>query len=273
MHRLPDPSRDERDALALTLFRRRLESDDAAERDALTARLSELYLPIARHLARKYSGRGEDHDDLLQVASVGLMKAINGFDPSLEHDFISYASPTIRGELKRYFRDHCWTVRPTRRLQELQVDINAASARLLQEHGREPSRAAVAEELGSTPGEVAEAMIAHHCYSPASIDAARDDDQDPLVQRLGVEDREFNVVETHVTLLQAMRGLSARDREIIGMRFFQGLTQSQIAAEIGTSQVQVSRLLARIMRDMRRSVERTDGAGRPGLHEPVAAAS
>jgi RNA polymerase sigma-B factor len=250
-----DSPRQQRDAFAISLLTRRKCSSCDEERDVLMSRIADLYMPIVRYLARQYGGRGEDHDDLLQVAAVGLVKAINGFDPDRTHDFLSYAAPTIRGELKRYFRDSCWAVRPTRRLQQLHVEIVEVSAQLRQQLGTEPTLARVAAAINVSEEEVAEAVIAQNGYSPVSLDVPRDDGHDSLASRLGCEDNEFRHAETHLTLVQATRRLSARDREIVGMRFFRGMTQAQIATEIGTSQVQVSRLLSRIMRDMRSEVD------------------
>ena len=184
--------------------------------------------------------RGIGKDDLMQAAYVGLVKAVQGFDPSFERDFLSYAVPTVTGEVKRYFRDYGWTVRPPRRVQELQAQISRASSELSQTLHRSPKPSEVAEFLSVDVDSVIEALAADGCFTPASLDVP-----------VGEDDADLGRAEARILLAPAVRRLAPRDRRILELRFFHGWTQEQIAGDIGVTQMQVSRLLARILSDLR----------------------
>ncbi|MGA8850824.1 MAG: sigma-70 family RNA polymerase sigma factor [Aeromicrobium sp.] len=221
-----------------------------AERSQLEDEIVHRHLPLARSLARRYLDRGAEFDDLVQVANFALVKAMRGFDET-KGAFVPFATATILGELKRHFRDHCWSVRPPRRLQELQVDINRASAAHWQDKARAPSSAELAEMLDVDAAHVREARAANGCYHAASLDASvRVDDQ--TVGDLLVDPADdIGHVEDLATIARAMRTLDDTQRELIGLRFFDHLTQQEIADRTGISQMQVSRRLARLLDDLR----------------------
>lgn len=244
-----------RSARAVDLFERRLASSDEAERRALLEEIIELYVDVAGAIARRYRGRGIDDDDLEQVAHVGLFHAARRFDVRAGSDFLSYAVPTIRGEVRRHFRDHGWTVRPPRRVQELQQRLPEAQNVLERRLGRSPRPTELAEHLGVSTDDVIETVSARGCYSPTSLDElATTEDASSMYELLGVHDAERGAVEARVVLGPLVRDLSERDRRILSMRFFDGCTQSEIAADIGVTQMQVSRLLTRILRELREKI-------------------
>jgi RNA polymerase sigma-B factor len=213
-----------------------------------------LNLEVAESIVMRYRNRGVPVEDLVQVACVGLVKAVRGFDPDRSDNFLGYAVPTILGEVKRFFRDNAWVVRPPRRIQELQAEISAAAARLTHESGRAPSPGMIAAELGTDPAEVVEALAADGCFAPSSLDrssGAVDDDGGSLADVLGDDDPGFAHAEALVALRPLCQQLSERDRRIIYLRFFHEWTQAKIAEEFGVTQMQISRLLSRILRDMR----------------------
>ncbi|HYJ66631.1 MAG TPA: SigB/SigF/SigG family RNA polymerase sigma factor [Nocardioidaceae bacterium] len=211
-----------------------------------------LNMDMARSIAARYWGRGEPADDLTQVAYVGLMKAIRGFDPRQSDDFASYAVPTIAGEVKRHFRDKSWTVKAPRWVQELQADIAAATDGLTQDLQRLPRPAETAERLGVPEKRVDEALAADGCFTPTSIDArGPTGDGYALADRLGIQDRDLDRAEIRVALAPLIEELPERDRTILDLRFFKGWTQSQIASNLGVTQMQVSRLLSRILKNLR----------------------
>jgi RNA polymerase sigma-B factor len=252
------PTAEQRDTWAATLFAQLDEADNAHEKARLRAEIAELYLPVVQQLARRYSGRGESYDDLVQAGCIGLMKAVNRFRTDHGNEFMHFALPTINGELKRYFRDFCWTVRPTRRIQELRVDVADTIAEFRQQQHCEPSLSDVAEVLGTDRREVEEAIASAGCYSPTSIDAPIDSSrEDALAAVLGHIDEGFGQADTHVMLAKAVSELAPRDRYSLGLRFFRGLTQREIAEEIGVTQMQVSRLLTRMMGILREKLETT----------------
>jgi RNA polymerase sigma-B factor len=222
-----------------------------------------LNMGVARSVASRYFGRGIEEDDLVQVAYTALTRATRDFDPSRLHDFLSYAVPTIRGELKRHFRDHGWTVRPPRRIQETQARITTAEGELVQDLGRSPQPSEIADHLGIVEHEVVEAMSADGCFAPASLDrpvAGLDGGGlSTLGDLIGEEDRSKPAAEARVALAPVVRLLKKRDRRILYLRFFEDRSQQEIADDIGVSQMQVSRLLTRIMRDLR-----TELTGREG---------
>jgi RNA polymerase sigma-B factor len=209
-------------------------------------------MDMARSVAARYWGRGESPDDLTQVAYVGLMKAIHGYDPHRGDDFRSYAIPTIAGEVKRHFRDKSWTVKPPRWIQELQADISAASDMLTQELRRTPQTAEVAERLGAEETDVLAALSADGCFTPSTIDGrGPSGDGYALADRLGADDRDLDRAEIRVALRPLIEKLPDRDRKIIALRFFQGWTQAQIASNLDITQMQVSRLLGRILNNLK----------------------
>ena len=227
------------------------------DRGRIRDRAIEWYLPLARHLAGKFAGRGESHDDLVQVATIGLIKSVDGYDPDRGVEFTSYAVPTITGELKRHFRDKGWTVRVPRRLQELKLSIANASGPLAQRLGRSPTVADLAEHLGIGEDEVIEGLDSGNAYTAVSLstpvgvgDAAATEVQDLL----GDEDPGLATVEDRAALRPLLAALSERDRTIVVLRFFGNLTQSQIAERIGISQMHVSRLLSRSLATLRESL-------------------
>ncbi len=237
------------------------ETGDPALRDELV----EAHLGLARYLARRFANRGEPLDDLVQVASVGLVRAIDRFDPSRDVEFSTYATHTIVGELKRHFRDRGWAIRAPRRMQELYLRLGTVVATLGGQLGRSPAIAELAAEVGVSEEEVLEALEAGQAYRFASLDAPvsapaagdGDRDGDTLGARLGAEDPEIEAAEQRAMLSPLLRRLPERERLIVQLRFFDGLTQSEIAARLGISQMHVSRLLARSVARLRSSA----GAG------------
>jgi RNA polymerase sigma-B factor len=210
---------------------------------ALRSELVEAHIGLAHHLARRFVYRGEPYDDLVQVGSMALIKAVDRFDPEREVEFTTFASKTILGELKRHFRDKGWAIRAPRRLQELYLQLNHSVASLSQELGRSPTIAELAADTGAPEEQVLEALEAGRSYRSTSLDSAGPDD-DTLGSRLGVEAPEMTTVEWRATLDPHIRALPEREQTILRLRFASGLTQSEIASEIGISQMHVSRLLA-----------------------------
>jgi len=224
-------------------------------RQELLNEVIELNLPVARSIAHQFHNRGEPADDLDQVALLGLVKAVNGFDPEKGAEFLSYAVPTITGEVKRYFRDVAWAVRPPRRIQDLQAEITPAIDALAQVHGRAPRAGEIADHLGREEDEIVEALACGGCFTPASIDdRGPSGDGYRVADRLGEDEHGFARAEAVVTLAEACRRLKPRDRRILYLRFYLDWTQEQIAGELGVTQMQVSRLLARIFRNLRKDI-------------------
>lgn len=254
---LSRPQRRSRSELLLV----RLADASGAERDSLREELVALNLDVAESVAARYRNRGVDQDDLVQVASLGLVKAIDGYDPSAGHAFLSYAVPTIRGEVMRYFRDSAWAVRPPRSVQELQPRIRAARELLLQELGRSPRPTDIAEHLGVDLEDVIDAMSADGCFTAASLDVpvVGDDAAAPL-DLLGALDDGLGAADARLALAPVLRHLAPRDREILYLRFFEGLQQREIGERVGVSQMQVSRILARILARLREELEGTPAA-------------
>ncbi|MGN6131332.1 MAG: SigB/SigF/SigG family RNA polymerase sigma factor [Nocardioidaceae bacterium] len=242
----------ERGEVTAALLEQISHTDDEHERATKREQVVVLNMGVARAIAHRYRQRGLNLDDLVQVAYVGLVKAVNGFDPQRERDFLSYAVPTVSGEVKRHFRDFGWTVRPPRRVQELQSRIARASGELSQRLGRSPRPSEVAGELGVDVDAVIEALAADGCFSPSSLDVPVGEDGSSTLGQLMSDDHEdFGGAEARVMLAPLVRRLGARDKRIVELRFFEGWTQEQIAADIGVTQMQVSRLLARIMQELR----------------------
>jgi RNA polymerase sigma-B factor len=225
-------------------------ADDLARR-RLQDRVVEVNLQIAVDVARRYRNRGVAGDDLEQVAYLGLVKAARGFDPERTTDFLSYAVPTIRGEVRRYFRDHGWAVRPPRSVQQAQARITAVESDLCQELGRAPRPSEIAERLDVDLDLVVEALAANGCFAPTSLDATPADSDEGIGDRLGNEDESFESAEARVALKPLLAHLDRRERIMLEMRFFQGATQSEIGAVLGITQMQVSRLLSALLARLR----------------------
>jgi RNA polymerase sigma-B factor len=237
------------------LFAQAAAASDVAQRRALLDEVILVNMGVSSAIASRYRERGIPTEDLEQVAHLALVKATHGFDPSTGNDFLSYAVPTIRGEVKRYFRDHGWMIRPPRRIQELQTRIFTAISDLSLSLGRSPRPSEIAEHLGEEQEHVIEALATHGCFSPVSLDRPLGPDGDvSLTELLSATDTGRAAAEAKILLLPALRQLRERDRRIVMLRFFCGLTQKEIADDIGVTQMQVSRLLTRILRDLRRSV-------------------
>jgi RNA polymerase sigma-B factor len=212
-------------------------------------------LGLARHLARRFANRGEPYDDLYQVASMGLVKSADRFDPDRGVQFSTFAAKTILGELKRHLRDRGWAVRAPRRLQELYLELAPAVELLSQQLGRSPTVPELAKAIGTDEESVLEAMEAGHGYRASSIDASDRSDLDPPSEKLGDVDPRFGKVDDRMLLQKAIEALPERERSLVQMRFYEGLTQHEIAVRIGVSQMQVSRLLATTVRRLRRCCE------------------
>jgi RNA polymerase sigma-B factor len=248
---------DERDQRAAALFR-----DAAAcppsSRQYLHQQIVVAYLDVADSIARRYSGGRQDWSDLRQVACLGLVKAVKGFDSSKGDDFIAYCAPTVSGEVKRYLRDHGWFVRPPRSVQDLRSRINEAQPRLMQQLGREPSARELAVELGEDVAKIDEAVQSHESLRPSSLDLVSEaaEEGHPLRDLLGSIDPDLERVELMATIGPACRRLSARDRRILYLRFFEERTQAQIGQELKVTQMQVSRLLTQILERLRTDVLR-----------------
>lgn len=225
--------------------------------DALRDELIEAHIGLAEYLARRFNNRGELLDDLTQVASLGLLKAVDRFDPERGVEFSTYATHTIVGELKRHFRDKGWAVRAPRRLQELYLRLGKLISELGQELGRSPSVPELAAAAGVSEEDVLEAMEAGQAYRFASLDAPApgDSDGDSMSATLGALDVGMGDAEDRAVLVPLLASLPERERRIILMRFFEGLTQSEIAARMGISQMHVSRLLARSISQLRETSE------------------
>ena len=237
----------ERDELR-TKFEEYAKTRDRALRDQLIT----AHMGLAEYLARRFTNRGEPLDDLVQVASLGLLKAVDRFDPERGLEFSTYATPTIVGELKRHFRDKGWAVRVPRRVQELHLRLGSVVSTLSQELGRSPTIGEIAHAAAVSEEEVLEAIEAGHAYRFTSLDApAGGDDDASLASQLGNEDQNLIDSEHRVTLSPLIAQFPARERTILHLRFFEGLTQSEIAGRLGISQMHVSRLLARSLAQLR----------------------
>jgi RNA polymerase sigma-B factor len=229
---------------------------DDREREGVRDELIEHYLPLAESLARRYQHSGQPLDDLVQVASIGLLKAVDRFDPERGVTFESYAIPTILGELKRYHRDQGWSVRMPRRLQEHTLLIKDSIPALSQDLGRSPTIGEIAAHAHLSEEEVLEAMDAQDAYASISLDAPIDDEGDSstLSDRLATDPDEYDTTEEWAEFEPHLRALPERERTIIVLRFFRDWTQSQIAEELGISQMHVSRLLSQTLQKLRKAV-------------------
>jgi RNA polymerase sigma-B factor len=225
------------------------------ENDAARAALVTRFMPLARSLARRYERSSESLDDLLQVASLGLLKAIDRFDPERGNAFVSFAVPTILGELRRYFRDCCWDVHVPRGTQERTLKLEEAERRLTLDRGRAPTVAELAQYLEIDVEQALDAMTAAKAYGALSLDAPRSsmtgEPATTYAELLGEEDDRYALVEDRVTIARALEHIPARERTVLQLRFVEDLTQSEIAERIGVSQMQVSRLLRHALEQLR----------------------
>ncbi len=229
------------------------ETRESSLRDELVA----AHLGLAEYLARRFANRGEPLDDLVQVASLGLLKAVDRFDPTRGVEFSTYATHTVVGELKRHFRDKGWAIRAPRRMQELYLRLGKVVATLGQELGHSPTIAELAAETQVSEEEVLEALEAGQAYRFASLDAPTtgDGESETLAARLGEEDPGLIDAERRATLSPLLSQLPPREQMILHLRFFEGLTQSEIAVRLGISQMHVSRLLARSVAQLRAAAD------------------
>ncbi|MFF3571274.1 SigB/SigF/SigG family RNA polymerase sigma factor [Nocardia jiangxiensis] len=241
------------------LFERLAATEEGSARHGeLRSQLISRCIPLADHIARKFSGRGEPFDDLTQVARVGLVHAVDRFDISRGSNFLSFAVPTIMGEVRRYFRDNTWAMRVPRRVKETHLRIGSAIDALSQSLGRSPTAKEIAAELDIDPDEVTQAVIAGNAYQPSSIDAVSvgRDTEASLLDTLGEEESQFDRVEEYVAIRPLLAGLPERERRILTMRFFESMTQTQIAQRMGISQMHVSRILAKTLARLREQTSR-----------------
>jgi len=254
--RSTDPKQ-RRDKTTRTLLSRRAATTDENLRQSLLDEAIELNLSIAHSIATRFRGRGVEADDLDQVAYLGLVKAARSYDPDTDTPFLAYAVPTIRGEVKRYFRDCSWTVRIPRRLQELQGSIASVRPQLVQDLRRDPTLEELAAKIGAEVNEVEAALAADGCFSVLSLDRPVDDDSGAnLADTIAdSDDSAFERTEAAAVLEPVLSELAPRERRILELRFIEGHTQADIGAEIGVSQMQVSRLLRGILDRLRDRIE------------------
>ncbi|MGO3328583.1 SigB/SigF/SigG family RNA polymerase sigma factor [Gordonia sp. (in: high G+C Gram-positive bacteria)] len=231
----------EYDQVRTLLARRESLPVDDRHRDRLRDDAVIRCLPLAQHIAQRFSGRGESRDDLLQVARVGLIKAVDRFEPSRDTDFLSFAVPTVTGEVRRHFRDRTALLRTSRRMKELSLRLNEADLRLTHSLRRSPTRRELAVDLGVSAVEIDRARLAR--AATVSLDRRSGDDDRPMLEKIGHEDLRFDLVDDAQSLRPALARLRARERRILGLRFFADLSQSAIAKQMGLSQMHVSRLL------------------------------
>ncbi len=229
---------------------------DSMEFQRQRDKIVERCLPLADHIARRFEGRGEPRDDLVQVARVGLVNAVIRFDVEAGTDFVSFAVPTIMGEVRRHFRDNSWSVKAPRRLKELHLRLGAATAELSQRLGRAPTATELAAELGMDRAEVVEGLVAGSSYNTLSIDSGGDDDEArAIADTLGDVDTGLDQIEDREALRPMLEALPERERTVLVLRFFESMTQTQIAERVGISQMHVSRLLAKSLARLRDQLE------------------
>jgi RNA polymerase sigma-B factor len=250
---LPPLTSEERKARTAELLARAQEVS-GAERDELLDEVIVLNIPVARSLAARYRNRGQSLEELEQVACLALTRSVQAFNPDRGDDLLVFAVPSILGELKRHFRDASWSVRPPRRVQELRPRLAEAEEQLTQELGRSPSIAELAAELGCPEHEVEEAKSCGDLARSSSLDEPVAESGGTLAELLPVTEPGFDHSEAVAILAPACRRLKRRDRWILQMRFYDQMTQQEIADELGVTQVQVSRLLQRILTDLRRAI-------------------
>ncbi|MFU9946248.1 SigB/SigF/SigG family RNA polymerase sigma factor [Fannyhessea vaginae] len=238
------------------LFKRYKETGDEQAREQLVL----AHLNLARFLASKFKNRGESLDDLVQVATIGLIKAIDRFDISRGLEFTTFATPTIMGEIKRHFRDKGWSVRVPRRLQELSAKVTQVSDKLTEKLQRSPSVDEIAQALGVSVDEVLEAMESAHAYTSVSLDVPQGDDDDgtqssTVIDKYALVDEDLESSDDRIVLEQAIKDFSEREQQIIRMRFLEGFTQVEIAQKLQISQVQVSRLLRKTLQKFQEKLD------------------
>jgi RNA polymerase sigma-B factor len=244
------------------LFERIAATDDAEERRRLRHEVVLLHLPAARRVAARYTGRGESFDDLQQVACIALVKAARSFDPGRGTTFAAYAVPSMHGEVKRHFRDHGWVIRPPRHIQDSRTGVNEAVATLTQDLGRRPTHAEVAAVTGLDDDTVRACLASNDIFRLASIDAlpqggdgaAGEGRSADLAAFLGGADERLEAIEERLSLRPLIAALDPRERRLLALRFGQEWTQAQIASDFGVSQVQVSRLLTKVLTGLRQSL-------------------
>ncbi len=237
----------ERDVETSELFRRLAATDTPEESEQVVEQIVHLYLDLCSSMAGRYDGRGVEHEDLVQVARLALVKAVRRYEPGHAPSFAAYAVPTISGELKRWFRDRGWVVRPPRRLQELRANLQSVRARLEQELGATPTDAELAEAVGATVEEVREVAAAATGFRPLSLDCSPSDEERPgLAAFLATDDDGLAGADDRVCLAEALTELDDDERELLLMRYVEGMTQREIGEVRGVSQMQVSRTLRRI---------------------------
>jgi RNA polymerase sigma-B factor len=247
------------------LWRQFTQDHDPAAREELVRR----YLPFAKNLALRYRGASESFDDLLQVASLGLVNAIDRFDPERGTPFAAFASPTILGELKRHFRDRVWTVRVPRGLHDRMAEVDKAINALTVELQRSPSVGEIAARLVVDPTDVLEVLEANHNRRPLSLDrpVGGEEDESPASEWIGDEDEGFELIEDKLALEGVLPHLDPRERLVLQLRFVDDLTQSQIAERIGHSQMHVSRILRRTLEKIREEVAEQSGGEEPSSED------
>ncbi|HZA20164.1 MAG TPA: RNA polymerase sigma factor SigF [Actinomycetota bacterium] len=239
------------------MFRAYQRADSEAEQVEVRARLVDQYIGLVEFLARRFRNRGEPLEDLVQVGTIGLLKAIDRFDLEREVEFSTYATPTIVGELKRHFRDKGWAVRVPRRLQELHLELTKIIGSLGQELGRSPTVAEIAEHSGISEEDVLEGLEIAQAYNFTSLDApidSDDSDSSTFAEQMGSEDEQLENLEYRAALAPEMAKLPERERRILYLRFYRGMTQSEIADRLGISQMHVSRLLNRTLIRLREAL-------------------
>jgi RNA polymerase sigma-B factor len=256
-------TRDSRTKQTKELFRRAHAVHDSEERRRLLHEIIVLNMAMADAVVSRYTGRGVASEDLRQVGYAALIGAAQRFDPTQGTEFVAFAVPTVRGEVRKYFRDHAWVVRPTRRIQELRPLISRAEEELWRELGRSPRSSEIAHRIEAPLEAVVEALGTDGCYAPSSLDKPvhADGSGAPLGELLGADDSAQDLAESRIVLQPLIRRLSERDRRILELRFVRGLTQREIAAQIGVTQMQVSRLLNRIYRDLRAGIGGLEDTG------------
>jgi RNA polymerase sigma-B factor len=236
-------------------------SDDDPERESLREQLITGYRPMAEHIARRFAGRGEPLEDLIQVATVGLINAVDRFEPDRGSDFISFAVPTITGEVRRYFRDHGWSMRVPRRLKDTYVTVRSVAAELSQQLGRAPRPSEIADQLGVPTSEVIDALDAGDAYRSSSLDGILSDDGGAtLGELIGSVDGDLALIDDRETLRPLLAELAPRERTILILRFFRQLTQTQIAEQVGISQMHVSRVLRQTLTQLRARMSDPEGS-------------
>lgn len=255
-HRHPSGADETRQRETVEIITALQETTDPQERDRLKQRLVVVNVPVATSIALRYRSRGEAVEDLVQAAHLGLVKAVNGFDPERGRDFLAYAVPTISGEVKRHFRDQGWDIRPPRRVQELRSEVEHASAELTQQLGRSPRLSEIAKHLGASEDDVIECVASADLYHVHSLDAPVGGAEDLAVgDTLGDLDPMLGQIDDVLSVRPLLDALSPRDRRILALRYFNGWTQQQIADDVGVTQMQISRLITKALRRLREGLE------------------